>query len=278
MSQALITAAELVASLQEANPPKVLDCRARLGDREAGRRLWQSGHVPGSLHLDLDRDLAGPPGEAGRHPLPPSERFADTLRRLGISTTQPVVVLDDMGGQLAAARAWWMLAVWVGHPDVRVLDGGLSAWQEQGGGLALGEDSSPVPSDWQPSFDDGAWMGADEVFSGRELKVDARSVERFNGEAEPIDPVAGHIPGAVCRPSAANLTETGRFKAPETLKIELPRDDAIVAYCGSGVTACHNILAYAIAGRPLPRLYAGSWSEWILDPARPVARTHPPRA
>ncbi|UYG05367.1 sulfurtransferase [Halomonas sp. LR3S48] len=272
MSRVLITASELAESLQGQLPPRVLDCRARLGDRDAGLRLWEAGHVPGSLHLDLDRDLATEPGQCGRHPLPSSGDFAATLQRLGISPTVPVVVLDDMGGQLAAARAWWMLAVWAGHPDVRVLDGGLHAWQEEGGELVLGLEPLPEPSRWQPTFDGRACMSADDVFSGRELKLDARSEERFRGEAEPIDAVAGHIPGAVCRPSAANLTETGRFKAPETLDAELPHGEAIVAYCGSGVTACHNILAYAIAGRPKPRLYPGSWSEWIRDPSRPVAR------
>lgn len=271
MSQVLITASELTASQQGQTPPRVLDCRARLGDGDAGRRLWEAGHVPGSLHLDLDRDLAAKPGAGGRHPLPATEAFTATLQRLGISPEVPVVVLDDMGGQLAAARAWWMLAIWAGHPDVMVLDGGLRAWQEAGGELVLGQEALPEPSGWQPSYDDSVLMSADEVFSGRELKVDARSEERFRGEAEPIDPVAGHIPGAVCRPSAANLTDTGCFKAPETLAADLPRSDAVVAYCGSGVTACHNILAYAIAGRPLPRLYAGSWSEWIRDPSRPVA-------
>lgn len=272
MSQVLISASELAVALQGHKPPRVLDCRARLGDREAGRRLWEAGHVPGSLHLDLDRDLAAEPGEGGRHPLPETDAFTATLQRLGISPSVPVVVLDDMGGQLAAARAWWMLAVWAGHPRVRVLDGGLGAWQEASGELVLGREALPEPSRWQPSYDAAALMSADDVFSGRELKVDARSEERFRGEAEPIDPVAGHIPGAVCRPSAANLTEAGRFKAPGTLEAELPRGEAIVAYCGSGVTACHNVLAYAVAGLPLPRLYPGSWSEWIRDPSRPVAR------
>jgi thiosulfate/3-mercaptopyruvate sulfurtransferase len=272
MTEVLVTASELAESLQGRKPPRVLDCRARLGDSDAGRRLWEAGHVPGSLHLDLDRDLAAKPGEGGRHPLPSPDAFTAALQRLGLSTSLPLVVLDDMGGQLAAARAWWLLAVWAGHPDVRVLDGGLRAWQEMGGDLMLSQEAPPEPSRWQPAYDDSACLSADQVFSGRELKVDARSEERFRGEAEPIDPVAGHIPGAVCRPSAANLTEAGRFKAPETLEAELPGGDAVVAYCGSGVTACHNILAYAIAGRPLPRLYPGSWSEWIRDPSRPVGR------
>ncbi len=273
MRQVLITATELAQALEQEGAPQVFDCRARLGDLDAGRRLWEAGHVPGSLHLDLDRDLAAEPGAGGRHPLPSADDFAATLRRLGVTPQRPVVVLDDMGGQLAASRAWWMLAIWAGHPDVRVLDGGLKAWQEAGGELVLGQEPLPEPSQWQPIFDDSARIAADEVFSGCELKVDARSEERYRGEAEPIDPVAGHIPGAVCRPSAANLADTGRFKAPEALEAELPRAEAIVAYCGSGVTACHNILAYAVAGRTLPRLYAGSWSEWVRDPSRPVARS-----
>ncbi|ATJ82246.1 sulfurtransferase [Halomonas beimenensis] len=271
MNEVLIDAAELASALKGDRPPLVLDCRARLGDPDAGERLWREGHVPGSQHLDLDRDLAGPPGEGGRHPLPDQAAFTAVIRRLGITPERPVVVYDDMGGQLAAARAWWMLARWAGHPEVRVLDGGLRAWQDAGGELPLGREPAPVPGDWTPRYRDDARVGAEEVFSGRALKVDARARERFRGEAEPVDPVAGHIPGAVCRPSAENLDATGRFKAAELLDAELPEGETVIAYCGSGVTACHDILAYAIAGRPLPRLYPGSWSEWIRDPARPLA-------
>ena len=270
MTQVLITAAELSDALQGRYPPLVFDCRARLGDLDAGRRLWEAGHIPGSLHLDLDRDLAAKPGDKGRHPLPPAQGFTATLQRLGVAPETAVVVLDDMGGQLAAARAWWMLAVWAGHPHVRVLDGGLSAWQEVGGELILGKEPLPKPSQWRPTYDDKAWVGASDVLSSHALKLDARSEARFRGESEPIDAVAGHIPGALCRPSAANLTETGRFKPADELGAELPCDQEVISYCGSGVTACHNILAYAIAGRPLPRLYPGSWSEWICDPSRPV--------
>ncbi|MCE9664922.1 sulfurtransferase [Halomonas sp. M5N1S17] len=272
MSRVLISAAELAESLEAGKPPLVLDCRVRLGEPGAGRRLWEAGHIPTSQHLDLDRDLAGPPGEGGRHPLPPPDAFTAVVQRLGITPGTPVVVVDDMGGQLAAARAWWMLSCWAGHPDVRLLDGGLRAWQDAGGPLVLGQEPAPEPATWQPCFDDEAWVDADAVLAGGDLKVDARSLERFRGEVEPIDPVAGHIPGAQCRPSAANLNDDGRFKPAGQLDEELPGADSVIAYCGSGVTACHNILAYAIAGRPLPRLYAGSWSEWICDPARPVAR------
>lgn len=271
MSQPLIAAWELEEALEGARPPRLLDCRARLGDPDAGHGLWWKEHLPGSHHLDLDRDLAAPPGEGGRHPLPRQEAFTATLQRLGVRPDVPVVVYDDMGGQLAAARAWWMLACWAGHPDVRVLDGGIQAWLGHGGELREGDDVAPRPADWSPAYRDDAWVSAEQVFSGRALKLDARSRERFSGQAEPIDPVAGHVPGAICRPSAENLGADGHFKSPSRLAEELPRAEQAVAYCGSGVTACHTILAYAVAGRPLPRLYPGSWSEWIRDPARPVA-------
>ena len=267
----LINAVTLRQRLVSDAAPLLLDCRARLNDPAAGRALWRQASLPGSLHLDLDRDLAAAPGRGGRHPLPDPAAFIACLQRLGVSPAWPLVVFDDMGGQLAAARAWWMLACWAGHPEVYVLDGGVAAWQSAGGVLAPGEDTT-TPSNWRPVFDDSTWVEADEVFSGRALKLDARSLARFRGEEEPIDPVAGHIPGARCRPSAANLDESGRFKPAEQLAAELPRAEALVSYCGSGVTACHNILAYAVAGLPLPRLYAGSWSGWIEDPARPVAR------
>ncbi len=267
----LITAVDLVEVLDGRLPPLLLDCRARLGEPDAGYTLWWEAHLPGSVHLDLDLDLAGPPGEGGRHPLPGREAFTATLRRLGVTPEAPVVVYDDRGGQLAAARAWWMLARWAGHPDVRLLDGGIGAWQEAGGELVEGDGAAPSVSAWTPCFDDDAWVDADTLQAKAPRLVDARAETRFRGEAEPIDPVAGHIPGAVCRPSAENLTPAGTFKAPDRLDAELPEAEETVAYCGSGVTACHTILAYAVAGRPLPRLYPGSWSEWIRDPARPVA-------
>lgn len=277
MIHPLITADQLRHSIETGAPLRILDCRARLGEPEAGRDLWRQGHLPGSQHLDLDRDLAAPPGEGGRHPLPSREAFTASLHRLGITPGVPVVLYDDMGGQLAAARAWWMLARWAGHPEVRVLDGGLAAWQAAGGDLDIGADigaesgAPPTePSDWTPSFDDGAWISAEDLQAESPSLVDARAEARFRGEEEPIDPVAGHIPGARCRPCTANLTAEGRFLPAERLAWELP--EAEVAYCGSGVTACHNILAYAVAGRPLPRLYAGSWSDWIRDPGRPIER------
>ncbi|HSP58565.1 MAG TPA: sulfurtransferase [Halomonas sp.] len=273
MTQALISASELADALTGEHPPRILDCRARLGDPDAGRQLWQDAHVPGSLHMDLDRDLAGPPGEGGRHPLPRPEAFTAALQRLGITPATPVVVYDDMGGQLAAARAWWMLSCWAGHPDVRVLDGGVQAWSAEGGETASHHAPLvlPEPSRWQPDYCQDGLVDAERMAAGRDLKLDARSHERYRGEAEPIDPVAGHIPGAICRPSATNLDARGHFKAPDVLAAELPEAESVITYCGSGITACHHVLAYAVAGRPLPRLYPGSWSEWIRDPSRPVA-------
>lgn len=275
MQHPLIDSATLKSALESPRPPLVLDCRARLGDADAGVKLWRVGHIPGSQHLDLDLHLAAAPGEGGRHPLPEPQTFAATLHRLGVEPSRTVVVYDDMGGQMAAARAWWMLACWAGHPEVRLLDGGLDAWQETGGELAQvdqiqAEQLQPTPSGWTPSFDSCVIADASQVLTSPALKVDARSFERFRGEAEPIDPVAGHIPGAVCRPGGENL-DNGRFKTAERLSQELPEADEIIAYCGSGVSACQTIVAYGVAGRPLPRLYVGSWSDWVRDPARPVA-------
>lgn len=272
----LIDSATLKNALESPHPPLVLDCRARLGDADAGAELWRTGHIPGSRHIDLDRDLASASGEGGRHPLPEPQAFVATLQRLGVTSDRPVVVYDDMGGQMAAARAWWMLACWVGHPDVRLLDGGLAAWQQAGGELAQAgakegaKGDASQPSHWVPCFDDSQIVDARQVSLSDALKVDARSFERFRGEAEPIDPVAGHIPGAVCRPGGENL-DNGHFKSAERLSQELPDAGEVIAYCGSGVSACQTIVAYGVAGRPLPRLYVGSWSDWVRDPTRPVA-------
>ncbi|WP_136255409.1 sulfurtransferase [Onishia niordana] len=276
MNQPLIDSVSLSTVMMSSQPPLLLDCRARLDAASAGRALWRDGHLPGSQHLALEHDLSAPAGEGGRHPLPSHEAFRAVIRRLGITPDVPVVVYDDMGGQLAAARAWWMLACWAGHPSVRVLDGGLAAWQANRGLLEEGETPAPAPSDWQPSFDDSVLVSATGITPGHSALVDARALARFRGEVEPIDPVAGHIPGAECRPSADNLDADGQFKSAAQLAAELPKVDAraadgLIAYCGSGVSACHDILAYAIAGRTLPRLYAGSWSDWIRDPDRPIA-------
>ncbi|QEM81388.1 sulfurtransferase [Halomonas binhaiensis] len=273
MSFPLIQAAELHDALASDHPPLVLDCRFRLMDPGEGHALWRQGHIPGSHYLSLDEDLSARQG-GGRHPLPSKMAFSATLRRLGLSPERPVVVLDDMGGQLAAARAWWMLAHWAGHPAVRLLDGGLAAWTASGGVLQSGDVPQPEPSAWQPLFNDAGLIALDDVAQSTALKVDARAGERFRGEVEPLDPRPGHIPGAVNRPCSENLVD-GCFKEPAQLDRELPVADEVIAYCGSGVTACHNLLAYEVAGRPLPRLYVGSWSEWSSDPARPAELGEP---
>nr|WP_298414522.1 sulfurtransferase [uncultured Halomonas sp.] len=269
-SSPLIDASALAEMLASGAPLCILDCRARLDDAEAGCRSWQAGHLPGSRHLDLDRDLASNLGEQGRHPLPSKSDFTAAVQRLGVTREIPVILYDDMGGQMAAARAWWMLHCWAVHPDVRVLDGGLTAWQRHEGEMT--QEAREVPSsDWQPTFDDSQLVSADMLLSMSDTLIDARARERFRGEVEPIDPVAGHIPGATCRPCSSNLTQEGYFKSAGVLDAELPQQESVISYCGSGVTACHNILAFAIAGRALPRLYVGSWSHWIRDPQRPVA-------
>lgn len=270
MTTPLIQADQLRLALASAEPPQVFDCRFRLGQPEAGLQLWREAHIPGSQHLDLDRHLADLSRSGGRHPLPDEDSFRSTLQQLGVHPERPVVVLDDMGGQLAAARAWWMLSQWAGHPDVTLLDGGLAAWQATGGEWQAGEGVALEPSDWQAQFSSAGLIAMTDVATSDALKVDARAGERFRGEQEPMDPRAGHIPGAVNRPCAENLDGEGRFKGVAELDGELPRAEEVIAYCGSGVTACHNILAYRIAGRPLPRLYVGSWSEWSSDPARPA--------
>ena len=240
---------------------KILDCRARLGDPEFGRSAYAAGHLPGSVFLSLDDDLAAPAGDGGRHPLPQPDRLASKLGELGASDADQVVVYDDAGGAFAA-RAWWCLR-WLGHEAVAVLDGGINAWT---GSLetALVAPVSAVFS-VRPSLTRA--IDGDQLLAGLDdhSLVDARSDARFEGLEEPIDPVAGHIPGAVCRPFQDNLDDRGRFLPAAVLGARFPADGSVVCYCGSGVTAAHNILAMCIAGLEEPMLYPGSWSEWIRD-------------
>lgn len=267
----LISAPALSQWLADDNAPIVLDARARLADSQAGQRLWQASRIPGARHIDMDRDLATPPTAAGgRHPLPEPADFAATLRVLGITPERSVVVYDDMGGRLAASRAWWMLC-WAGHPDVCVLDGGWQAWQAAGLAVESGTAAPPPTSDWQPEFDPSLIADADDVAHGQALVLDARAPARYRGDEEPMDSRAGHIPGARNIPAGRLLDDQQSLLAPQTLHDLLPAAESSIAYCGSGVTACHLILAHVIAGRPMPRLYPGSWSAWCQDPARPVA-------
>lgn len=278
MTSALISAAELKASFSD--PLRVLvDCRHDLRLTEAGEDAWKQGHIPGALFMHLDRDLSGEKtGHNGRHPLPPAERFVRLLGERGITPAHRVVVYDDAGGMFAA-RLWWMLR-WVGHRDVALLDGGLQAWMAAGG--AIDTTVRALPPATYPLAATGPIFDADAVRAnlegGDRLLVDARAPDRFRGANETLDPVGGHIPGALNRFFKLNLGEDGRFKPADVLRAEWReliggRDPAtLVMQCGSGVTACHNLLALEVAGLHGARLYPGSWSEWCSDPARPMAR------
>jgi thiosulfate/3-mercaptopyruvate sulfurtransferase len=282
----LIDAATLAQALTAATSGEpgpdwlLIDCRFNLGNTAAGEAAWQAGHIPGALYAHLDRDLSGPKtGHSGRHPLPSPAALAATLSAWGLRPHTRVVAYDDAGGMFAA-RLWWLLR-WVGHEAVQVLDGGWPAWVATGGPVdttvAVRQASAFTPqvhSDWVVSAD----QVLAHLHQPDQQLIDARSPDRFRGENETMDPVGGHIPGARNRFFQRNLQPDGRFKPAATLHAEFEalRGDApwsaIVHQCGSGVTACHNLLAMAQAGLPGTRLYAGSWSEWCTDPSRPVAR------
>jgi thiosulfate/3-mercaptopyruvate sulfurtransferase len=256
-------------------PLRLLDARAGA----AGRRAYLQAHLPGALHVDLDTDLAaiGDPAVGGRHPLPAPEAFAATLARLGITPEHQVVVYDDAAGANAAARLWWMLRA-IGHRHAAVLDGGLAAAVEAGIALQSGEEPSPPPVPRIPSTS-WSWplAAAAEVATAaadpRALVLDVRSGERYRGETEPFDPVAGHIPGAANLPFVENLGPDGRFLPADTLRSLYARrfGDRLergIVHCGSGVTACHTVLALEHAGLPRPALYVGSWGEWCRSDRR----------
>jgi thiosulfate/3-mercaptopyruvate sulfurtransferase len=258
----------------------VCDCRHDLADYEAGRRAYSKSHIPGARFLHLDEDLSGPKtGVNGRHPLPHPLTFTLRLGALGIDDSKQVVAYDASGG-CYAARLWWMLR-WVGHTAVAVLDGGWLAWVERGLPVTA-EKPAIQPTAYTLHLCPELAVDADYVLAhandSRIALVDARSPDRFRGENETLDPVAGHIPGAINRFFKSNLDAGGHFKAPEALRPEFdellgaraPSD--VVQQCGSGVTACHNLLAMEHAGLRGSRLYPGSWSEWVSDPSRPVTR------
>jgi thiosulfate/3-mercaptopyruvate sulfurtransferase len=272
----LISAADLAQSL--AADWVVVDCRHDLADPQAGRAAYDAGHLPGARFASLDHDLAdharGPGGAfRGRHPLPDADAFIETLRGWGVSDGSQVLAYDAQGGMFAA-RLWWMLR-WVGHEAVAVLDGGLPAWTALG--LPLSTDTPSRPrGELQRRAPLVRTVGADDILGRQGLTVlDARAPDRFRGENETLDPVGGHIPGAVNRFFKDNLQADGRFKPAAQLRQELGTLVAspalAVMQCGSGVTACHNLLALEVAGMPGAALYPGSWSEWCADPARPVA-------
>ncbi|WP_333762074.1 sulfurtransferase [Streptomyces sp. IBSBF 2390] len=276
--RAIITATELAHELRHgATPPVLLDVRWQLSVAKAagapafdGRAEYAAGHLPGAVFVDLDRELAAAAGAHGRHPLPDLAEFGAAMRRAGVSADRPVVVYD--GGQgWAAARAWWMLRA-TGHPDVRVLDGGLPSWQ---GDLST-ETPAPAGGDFVPAPVAGL-LDADgaAALARTGVLLDARAGERYRGEVEPIDRVGGHIPGAVSAPTTENVGPDGRFLPAAELRdrfkaLGVSGDTQVGVYCGSGVSAAHEVLALAVAGVPA-ELYVGSWSEWSSDPSRPVA-------
>jgi thiosulfate/3-mercaptopyruvate sulfurtransferase len=269
----LISADGLARALASGQNPTVLDIRWELG-KPSLENAYAQGHIPGAVFVDLDAQLAGPPGRAGRHPLPDGDPFQRDVRAAGVSNGRPVVVYDGASA-VAAARAWWLLR-YFGHERVAVLDGGLEAWVVAGLPLENGA-PDPEPGDFvarpggMPMLD--ATSAAALARSG--VLLDARAPERFRGEVEPIDPVAGHIPGAANRPSTDNLGPDGKFLERSALRAGFERLGVregveVGAYCGSGVSAAHEVLALELAGFPAA-LYVGSFSEWISDPQRPVA-------
>jgi thiosulfate/3-mercaptopyruvate sulfurtransferase len=273
----LIDAAGLRALLAGAAPPVLLDCSFDLADTAAGERAYALGHLPGARYVHLDRDLSGPrSGRNGRHPLPGREAFARTAGRLGIAPGVPVVCCDAQGSPYAA-RAWWLLR-WLGHDAVAVLDGGIAAWVAAGGTLTTALPAVAATPPYPARPDSMPTVDADTLLAqlGTRPILDARGGERFRGEVEPLDAVAGHIPGARNRFFKDNLQADGRFKPAASLHDEFAALGGAPAQwvhqCGSGVTACHNLLAMEHAGLAGSALYPGSWSEWCADPARPVAR------
>ncbi len=279
MYQAILSPAELSLHLDDPDWV-VVDCRFALADPQRGRRDYLGGHIPGAVYAHLNEDLSGAvlPGKTGRHPLPSPEAAAQKFSAWGIGPGVQVVVYDDAGGALAAVRLWWMLR-WLGHRQAAVLDGGWQAWQRAGLAQQTGAVNRP-PRRFTPQVNPGLVFSASQVEAVRQDPAyrvcDSRAAERYHGQNETIDPVAGHIPGAVSAPYADNLNSDGTFRAPEALRQrfqallgQVPAERAVF-YCGSGVTAIHNILAVELAGLGEAHLYPGSWSEWITDPSHPV--------
>ncbi len=281
MYTGLISTDELARQL--ADPALVLvDCRHNLSDVEAGQRAYGASHLPGARFMHMDRDLSGEQtGSNGRHPLPDVAALSGSLSRAGIDASKQVVAYDQNNG-MWASRLWWLLH-WLGHDAAAVLDGGIDKW------IAEGRPTTADPPSMRPAR--FVAMTPRPVISSADILrnlsnhssspltiIDARAPERFRGDIEPLDPVAGHIPGAINRPYGANLTPQQTFKPAELLRAEFEAQlggaplSSVVHQCGSGVTACHNLLAMEVAGLPGSRLYPGSWSEWVADPTRPVAR------
>ena len=292
----LVTASELADELIGEAPPVLLDCRFNLLDPEEGRTQYREGHIPSALYLHLNDDLSAPvePGQTGRHPLPDLSALGQLLARLGINRDTPVVIYDQHQAGFAG-RCWWLLRH-LGVRRSRLLDGGFAAWQAAGGQTEQTE-HIPIPIDWEPGkvhtrtadaeaverysqlLAPNAWDHASSEGESDVNLLDARDHERYLGRIEPIDPVAGHIPGALCRPFTANLDDEGHFLPVDTLQqsflaLGLDETQSVVCYCGSGVTATINLVALILAGFETPILYPGSFSEWITDASRPIGGEH----
>lgn len=273
----LVPARWLLANLSRF---RVIDVRWYL-DGRVGREAYEAGHIPGAIHLDIDRDLSAPrgPGRPGRHPLPEVDEFKKTLQSAGLTGATPIVVYDDEGGAIAA-RFWWMLR-YFGHPaQVMLLDGGYPSWLAEGGAIEVGAQipkasSEPLNLELHPTLYVDRQYVQSMMDQQRGILLDARSLPRYRGDSEPIDPRAGHIPGARSAPFVENLVEArGRFLDPATLRsrykaLGVYEGVEVVVYCGSGVTACHNLLALELSGLT-GRLYGGSWSDWSSDPLLPA--------
>lgn len=278
-SARIITPKELADRLGEPNLV-IFDCRFSLEDAEYGLKAYEQGHIAGAWYLDLNKDLSSEPvdGITGRHPLPRPETLAAKLRESGLNQDSVVVLYDDGLGAFAA-RGWWLLH-WLGkRNDVYLLEDGIAAWEDEELPLVTQEPDTQ-PGQFEANPDDSLLISAEELL--RKLKdpeltlIDARSPARYRGEMDTTDPVNGHIPGAQCAPFTENVDGNGQFLSKERLRERFDGflngrpAEKLVAYCGSGVTACHNLFAMSLAGYPMPRLYAGSWSEWITDPSNPV--------
>jgi thiosulfate/3-mercaptopyruvate sulfurtransferase len=279
MYNTLISTEELAAHLGD---PQwvIIDCRFTLTDPTVGRAAYQASHIPGAFYAHLDEDMAAPIGVGtGRHPLPDPKVLSEKLCCWGVGINKQVVVYDDSYGSIAA-RMWWMIR-WLGHPTVALMDGGYQKWVREKRPVTVETWAAPSRGVCPSLPERSQWLSADEVLArignGHGKLIDARPEMRFTGEVDPVDPVAGHVPGAINWPFDENLDMDGTFLAPEALRENyqallhgMPPEE-VVHMCGSGVTACHNLLAMEVAGLPGSKLYAGSWSEWITDPSRPVA-------